>query len=115
MTPTTLIRDPAHPHDISAKANNLIQARDLPEYLRGNANPGDWLQIETKVVLTENGFTPEFEQGILDAENDPNSYITFANDEERKKFLATIDAMTDEEADAYIDAYPGGPSQLRHI
>lgn len=46
-----------------------VKAGDLPEYLRAGADPEAMVLVSVQ-RLTVNGFTEEFEQGVLEAEKD---------------------------------------------
>ena len=47
----------------------LVKAGDLPSQLRGNIEP-DASVLVTVRRLTDNGFTEEFEEGVLKAEEE---------------------------------------------
>jgi hypothetical protein len=46
-----------------------IQVKELPQVLRSGADPESFVLVSVR-SLTDNGFTEEFEQGVLDAEKE---------------------------------------------
>ncbi|MGN7610689.1 hypothetical protein ACQZV8_01235 [Magnetococcales bacterium HHB-1] len=70
---------------------NTIRVGDLPEALRGGYHPDVVVKVSLEPVLTENGFTPEEEEEILQASEDEDGSVSFDN---MDAALAYLDKMS---------------------
>ncbi|MGN7610768.1 hypothetical protein ACQZV8_01645 [Magnetococcales bacterium HHB-1] len=75
---------------MSTTLETPIRVGDLPEALRGGFHPDVVVEVSLKPVLTENGFTPEEEEEILQAAEEAEQSPSMS----KEAFLAKLDQWT---------------------
>ncbi len=67
----------------------VIKAKELPETLRAGIDPESLVLVSVRSI-TENGFTEEFEQSVLEAEKEENLSPPMSGED----FLKELKAQT---------------------